>query len=104
MTIYPDATEGAAYTDMSAVDSKILLRVGCIHIVYLHKFLMSLLVSKVLPLLLCNVTADFSTVMDFSMDMQSLWTMTLMEFIQQNLVFSAKSFLDVIFYSYCGLH
>lgn len=43
MTIYPDATEGAAYTDMSAVDSKILLRVGCIHIVYLHKFLMSLL-------------------------------------------------------------
>lgn len=43
MTIYPDATEGAAYTDMSAVDSNILLRVGCIHIVYLHKFLMSLL-------------------------------------------------------------
>ncbi|XP_069836922.1 intermembrane lipid transfer protein VPS13C isoform X1 [Dendropsophus ebraccatus] len=43
MTLYPDATEGAAYTNMSAVDSRILLRVGCIHIVYLHKFLMSLL-------------------------------------------------------------
>ncbi|KAM3927460.1 intermembrane lipid transfer protein VPS13C isoform 2-T2 [Leptodactylus fuscus] len=43
MTLYPDATEGAAYTNMSAVDGKILLRVGCIHIVYLHKFLMSLL-------------------------------------------------------------
>ncbi|XP_056428779.1 intermembrane lipid transfer protein VPS13C isoform X2 [Hyla sarda] len=43
MTLYPDATEGAAYTNMSAIDSKILLRVGCIHIVYLHKFLMSLL-------------------------------------------------------------
>ncbi|XP_063782573.1 intermembrane lipid transfer protein VPS13C isoform X2 [Pseudophryne corroboree] len=43
MTFYPCATEGASYTDMSAVDGKILLRVGCIHIVYLHKFLMSLL-------------------------------------------------------------
>ncbi|XP_069621703.1 intermembrane lipid transfer protein VPS13C isoform X2 [Ranitomeya imitator] len=43
MTLYPDATEGASYTNMSAVDGEILLRVGCIHIVYLHKFLMSLL-------------------------------------------------------------
>ncbi|XP_066448424.1 intermembrane lipid transfer protein VPS13C isoform X2 [Eleutherodactylus coqui] len=43
MTLYPDATDGAAYTNMSAVDGRILLRVGCIHIVYLHKFLMSLL-------------------------------------------------------------
>ncbi|XP_075713818.1 intermembrane lipid transfer protein VPS13C isoform X2 [Rhinoderma darwinii] len=43
LTLYPDATEGAAYTNMSAVDGNILLRVGCIHIVYLHKFLMSLL-------------------------------------------------------------
>ncbi|XP_073435523.1 intermembrane lipid transfer protein VPS13C isoform X2 [Dendrobates tinctorius] len=43
MALYPDATEGASYTNMSAVDGEILLRVGCIHIVYLHKFLMSLL-------------------------------------------------------------
>ncbi|KAM4748951.1 intermembrane lipid transfer protein VPS13C [Rhinophrynus dorsalis] len=43
MSLYPDATEGAAYTDMSAVDGKMSLKVGCIHIVYLHKFLMSLL-------------------------------------------------------------
>ncbi|XP_068131864.1 intermembrane lipid transfer protein VPS13C isoform X2 [Hyperolius riggenbachi] len=43
MTLFPDATEGPAYADMSAVDGKIMLRVGCIHIVYLHKFLMSLL-------------------------------------------------------------
>ncbi|KAG8576312.1 hypothetical protein GDO81_009827 [Engystomops pustulosus] len=43
MTLFPNATEGAAYTDMSAVDGNIMLRVGCIHIVYLHKFLMSLL-------------------------------------------------------------
>ncbi|XP_073508834.1 intermembrane lipid transfer protein VPS13C isoform X3 [Phyllobates terribilis] len=43
MTLYPDATEGASYTNMSAVDGEIVLRVGCIHIVYLHKFLMTLL-------------------------------------------------------------
>ncbi|KAM4675969.1 intermembrane lipid transfer protein VPS13C [Discoglossus pictus] len=43
MSLYPDATEGAAYTDMSTVDGRMSLKVGCIHIVYLHKFLMSLL-------------------------------------------------------------
>ncbi|CAH2273272.1 Hypothetical predicted protein [Pelobates cultripes] len=43
MILYSDATEGAAYTDMSAVDGKLSLKVGCMHIVYLHKFLMSLL-------------------------------------------------------------
>uniref|UniRef100_A0A8C5P9K6 Vacuolar protein sorting 13 homolog C n=1 Tax=Leptobrachium leishanense TaxID=445787 RepID=A0A8C5P9K6_9ANUR len=43
MDLYSNATEGAAYTDMSAVDGKLSLKVGCMHIVYLHKFLMSLL-------------------------------------------------------------
>ncbi|XP_030044282.1 intermembrane lipid transfer protein VPS13C [Microcaecilia unicolor] len=43
MFLYPEATEGEAYTDMSKVDGKILLKLGCIQIVYLHKFLMSLL-------------------------------------------------------------
>ncbi|XP_075432218.1 intermembrane lipid transfer protein VPS13C isoform X2 [Ascaphus truei] len=43
MSLYPDATEAAAYTDMSKVDGKMSLKVGCIHIVYLHKFLLSLL-------------------------------------------------------------
>ncbi|XP_069480592.1 intermembrane lipid transfer protein VPS13C isoform X2 [Ambystoma mexicanum] len=43
MSLYPDATEGDAYTDMSKVDGKMSLKVGCIQIVYLHKFLMSLL-------------------------------------------------------------
>ncbi|XP_047937223.2 intermembrane lipid transfer protein VPS13C isoform X1 [Anser cygnoides] len=43
LTLYPYATEGEAYTDMSKVDGAISLRVGCIQIVYLHKFLMSLL-------------------------------------------------------------
>ncbi|KAM8907413.1 intermembrane lipid transfer protein VPS13C [Lycaon pictus] len=43
MTLYPDATEGKAYADMSKVDGKLSLKVGCIQIVYLHKFFLSLL-------------------------------------------------------------
>ncbi|XP_032273581.1 vacuolar protein sorting-associated protein 13C isoform X1 [Phoca vitulina] len=43
MTLYPDATEGKAYADMSKVDGKLILKVGCIQIVYVHKFFMSLL-------------------------------------------------------------
>ncbi|XP_004374680.1 intermembrane lipid transfer protein VPS13C isoform X1 [Trichechus manatus latirostris] len=43
LDLYPDATEGDSYTDMSKVDGVISLNVGCIQIVYLHKFLMSLL-------------------------------------------------------------
>ncbi|XP_068000131.1 intermembrane lipid transfer protein VPS13C isoform X2 [Melanerpes formicivorus] len=43
MSLYPDATSGEAYTDMSRVDGKMSLKVGCIQIIYLHKFFMSLL-------------------------------------------------------------
>ncbi|XP_007956453.1 vacuolar protein sorting-associated protein 13C [Orycteropus afer afer] len=43
MTFYPDTTEGEAYADMSKVDGKLSLKVGCIQIVYVHKFFMSLL-------------------------------------------------------------
>ncbi|KAM7158322.1 intermembrane lipid transfer protein VPS13C isoform 2-T2 [Molossus nigricans] len=43
MTLYPDATGGKAYADMSKVDGKLSLKVGCIQIVYVHKFFMSLL-------------------------------------------------------------
>ncbi|KAG8440222.1 hypothetical protein GDO86_006127 [Hymenochirus boettgeri] len=43
MSLYQGNTDGIAYSDMSAVDGKIALKVGCIHIVYLHKFLISLL-------------------------------------------------------------
>uniref|UniRef100_A0A8B9MDD9 Vacuolar protein sorting 13 homolog C n=1 Tax=Accipiter nisus TaxID=211598 RepID=A0A8B9MDD9_9AVES len=43
LTLDPYATEGEAYTDMSKVDGTVSLKVGCIQIVYLHKFLMSLL-------------------------------------------------------------
>ncbi|KAM5242082.1 intermembrane lipid transfer protein VPS13C isoform 2-T2 [Hipposideros larvatus] len=43
MTLYPDATEGKAYANMSKVDGRLSLKVGCIQIVYVHKFFMSLL-------------------------------------------------------------
>ncbi|XP_064373577.1 intermembrane lipid transfer protein VPS13C isoform X2 [Dromaius novaehollandiae] len=43
MSLYPDATAGEAYADMSKVDGKMSLKVGCIQIVYLHRFFMSLL-------------------------------------------------------------
>lgn len=46
LDLYPDATEGDSYTDMSTVDGVVALHVGCIQIVYLHKFLMSLLVKS----------------------------------------------------------
>ncbi|XP_036909925.1 vacuolar protein sorting-associated protein 13C isoform X2 [Sturnira hondurensis] len=43
MTLYPGATEGPSYADMSKVDGKLSLKVGCIQVVYVHKFFMSLL-------------------------------------------------------------
>ncbi|XP_041037247.1 vacuolar protein sorting-associated protein 13C isoform X5 [Carcharodon carcharias] len=43
VTLYPNAIDGEDYTDMSKVDGKVTLRVGCIQIIYLHKFVMSLL-------------------------------------------------------------
>ncbi|XP_062868929.1 intermembrane lipid transfer protein VPS13C isoform X1 [Trichomycterus rosablanca] len=43
MSLTPKATEGDGYTDTSKVDSKVKLNVGCIQVVYLHKFVMSLL-------------------------------------------------------------
>lgn len=46
LDLYPDATEGDSYTDMSTVDGVVALHVGCIQIVYLHKFLLSLLVKS----------------------------------------------------------
>ncbi|XP_023262444.1 vacuolar protein sorting-associated protein 13C-like, partial [Seriola lalandi dorsalis] len=43
LSLFPGATEGEGYTDTSKVDGKVTMRLGCIQIVYLHKFLMSLL-------------------------------------------------------------
>nr|XP_015199112.1 PREDICTED: vacuolar protein sorting-associated protein 13C isoform X6 [Lepisosteus oculatus] len=43
MWLYPNATEGDGYADTSKADGKVTLKLGCIQIFYLHKFLMSLL-------------------------------------------------------------
>ncbi|KAJ8412900.1 hypothetical protein AAFF_G00104820 [Aldrovandia affinis] len=43
MSLTPKATEGPGYADTSKVDGKIKLNVGCIQVLYLHKFVMSLL-------------------------------------------------------------
>ncbi|XP_039984071.1 vacuolar protein sorting-associated protein 13C [Xiphias gladius] len=45
LSLFPGATEGEGYSDTSKVDGKVTMRLGCIQIVYLHKFLMSLLAS-----------------------------------------------------------
>ncbi|XP_070763918.1 intermembrane lipid transfer protein VPS13C isoform X2 [Enoplosus armatus] len=43
LSLFPGATEGEGYSDTSKVDGKVTMRLGCIQIIYLHKFLMSLL-------------------------------------------------------------
>ncbi|XP_029354917.1 vacuolar protein sorting-associated protein 13C isoform X2 [Echeneis naucrates] len=43
MSMTPNATEGASYADTSKTDGKLKLSVGCIQVVYLHKFVTSLL-------------------------------------------------------------
>lgn len=45
MSLTPNATEGAGYADTSKTDGRVKLNVGCIQVVYLHKFVVSLLVS-----------------------------------------------------------
>lgn len=45
ISLTPNATEGAGYADTSKTDGRVKLNVGCIQVVYLHKFIMSLLVS-----------------------------------------------------------
>lgn len=45
MSLTPNATEGVGYADTSKTDGKVKLNVGCIQVVYLHRFFMSLLVS-----------------------------------------------------------
>ncbi|XP_026177375.1 intermembrane lipid transfer protein VPS13A isoform X2 [Mastacembelus armatus] len=43
MVNYTDATEGDAYLDMSEVDTSVMLTVGCIQVVFLNKFVSSIL-------------------------------------------------------------
>lgn len=46
MINHVDATEGDAYTDMSRVDTSVTLTVGCIQVVFLNKFISTILVSN----------------------------------------------------------
>lgn len=48
MVNYVDATEGDAYLDMSQVDIAATLTVGCIQIIFLNKFVSSILVRLTL--------------------------------------------------------
>ncbi|KAG9337212.1 hypothetical protein JZ751_029692, partial [Albula glossodonta] len=43
MVNHVDATQGDAYTDMSIVDSSVQLTVGCIQVIFLNKFISSIL-------------------------------------------------------------
>ncbi|XP_032873462.1 vacuolar protein sorting-associated protein 13A isoform X1 [Amblyraja radiata] len=43
MTTYVNATEGSAYTDLNVVDSSIRLTVGCIQVIFVKRFVSSLL-------------------------------------------------------------
>ncbi|XP_074850841.1 intermembrane lipid transfer protein VPS13A isoform X2 [Carettochelys insculpta] len=43
MVSYVDATDGAAYTNMNIVDSQVYLTVGCIQVVFVNKFVSTIL-------------------------------------------------------------
>ncbi|XP_063050952.1 vacuolar protein sorting-associated protein 13A [Engraulis encrasicolus] len=43
MVNYTDATQGSAYNDMSCVDTAVTLNVGCIQVIFLYKFVSSIL-------------------------------------------------------------
>lgn len=45
MVNHVDATEGDTYKDMHIVDTSVTLTVGCIQVIFLNKFVSSMLVS-----------------------------------------------------------
>lgn len=49
MVNHTDATEGDAYLDMGKVDTSISLTVGCIQVIFLNKFVSSILVRDPPP-------------------------------------------------------
>lgn len=57
MIQHTDATEGDAYFDMSQVDTTVTLTVGCIQVVFLNKFLSSILVriARIPAIITCCV-------------------------------------------------
>lgn len=50
MVNHTDATEGDAYLDMGKVDTSISLTVGCIQVIFLNKFVSSILVRDTISL------------------------------------------------------
>lgn len=49
MVNYTNATGGDAYLDMSNVDTAVTLTVGCIQVIFLNKFVSSILVRILYP-------------------------------------------------------
>ena len=43
--VFNDATQGAGYLDMKAVDTSATVRTGCMKVVFINKFVQDLLVS-----------------------------------------------------------
>lgn len=55
MVSYVNATDGIAYTNMDVVDNRILLTVGCIQVVFVKKFVSSILVSYIFQILFLSI-------------------------------------------------
>ncbi|NXY44196.1 VP13A protein, partial [Ceuthmochares aereus] len=60
MISYVNATDGMAYTNMDVVDNRIYLTVGCIQVVFVNKFVSSVLVSKIFQLRFISIQITFS--------------------------------------------
>uniref|UniRef100_A0A8B9KVP3 Vacuolar protein sorting 13 homolog A n=1 Tax=Astyanax mexicanus TaxID=7994 RepID=A0A8B9KVP3_ASTMX len=58
MVNYVDATEGDAYMDMQIVDTSVTLTVGCIQVIFLNKFVSSVLVSVLTLTSYCLIPGD----------------------------------------------
>lgn len=60
MMSYVNATDGIAYTNMDVVDNRIYLTVGCIQVVFVNKFVSSILVSYIFQILLLSIKITLS--------------------------------------------
>lgn len=60
MISYVNATDGIAYTNMDVVDNRIYLTVGCIQVVFVNKFVSSILVSQISQMLFLTIQITLS--------------------------------------------
>lgn len=60
MMSYVNATDGIAYTNMDVVDNRIYLTVGCIQVVFVNKFVSSILVSYIFQILFLSIKITLS--------------------------------------------